>query len=182
MNSKEYKQSLNKKVKDMTPEEKKKYGKLRTQESRAKKKGTHTMPDGTKMTGETHTKDSKPVKKEKKVIKIKKTGGVNAKTGANKGNIANKKLKCFMLTAKNGGKYRTCVVPEKDKKPKKTVRDAPRKEPRKRAYIKAYSSVAERTADQKARAKAKREEKKKEKEPKTVVAKNKKKFKIKVKK
>ena len=125
MNSKEYKQSLNKKVKDMTPEEKRKYGKLRTQESRAKKKGTHTMPDGSEMTGSTHNKDSKPVKKK---IKIKKTGGVNAKTGANKGNIANKKLKCFMLTAKNGGKYRTCVVPEKDKKPKKTVRDAPRKE------------------------------------------------------
>ena len=159
MNSKEYKESLNKKVKDMTPEEKKKYGMLRTRESRAKKKGTHSMPDGSKMTGETHTKDSKPVKK----IKIKKTGGVNSKTGANKGNIANKKLKCFMLTAKNGGKYRTCVVPEKDKKPKKTVRDAPRKEPRKREYIKAYSSVAERTADQKARAKAKREEGKKAK-------------------
>lgn len=174
MNSKEYKESLNKKVKDMTPEEKKKYGQLRTKESRAKKKATHSMPDGTKMTGETHSKDSKPVKKK---IKIKKTGGVNPKTGANKGNIANKKLKCFMLTAKNGGKYRTCVTPEKNKQPKKTVRDAPRKEPRKRAYMKAYSSVAERTADQKARAKAKRDEKKEEKKPK-----KKKKFTIKVKK
>ncbi len=28
-------------------------------------KGTHRMPDGTLMTGSTHTKDSKPVKKAK---------------------------------------------------------------------------------------------------------------------
>ena len=40
MNSKEYKESLNKKVKDMSSDEKKKYGQLRTQESRAKKKAS----------------------------------------------------------------------------------------------------------------------------------------------
>ena len=33
-------------------------------------KGTHKMPDGTIMTGKTHSKDSKPVEKKKK----KKTG------------------------------------------------------------------------------------------------------------
>jgi len=31
-----------------------------------KKKGTHKMPDGTVMSGSTHSKDSKPVKKAKK--------------------------------------------------------------------------------------------------------------------
>jgi len=30
-----------------------------------KKKGTHKMPDGTVMSGKTHSKDSKPVKKKK---------------------------------------------------------------------------------------------------------------------
>lgn len=32
----------------------------------SEKKGTHKMPDGTLMTGKTHTKDSKPVKDKKK--------------------------------------------------------------------------------------------------------------------
>lgn len=36
-------------------------------------KGTHTMPDGTVMTGTTHTKDSKPVKGTRK--KKKRTTG-----------------------------------------------------------------------------------------------------------
>jgi len=31
-----------------------------------KPKGTHKMPDGTVMSGKTHSKDSKPVKKRKK--------------------------------------------------------------------------------------------------------------------
>ena len=35
-------------------------------------KGTHTMPDGTVMGGKTHTKDSKPVKKKRKLIIKKK--------------------------------------------------------------------------------------------------------------
>ena len=30
------------------------------------RKGTHTMPDGTVMTGKTHTKNSKPVTRKKK--------------------------------------------------------------------------------------------------------------------
>tara|TARA_R100000654_G_scaffold2043_1_gene7486 strand:+ start:2701 stop:2964 length:264 start_codon:yes stop_codon:yes gene_type:complete len=37
-------------------------------------KGTHKMPDGTIMTGKTHTKDSKPVEKKKK----KKNGKATA--------------------------------------------------------------------------------------------------------
>jgi len=133
----------------MSPDEKKKYGKLRTQESRAKKKGTHKMPDGTEMTGSTHNKDSKPVKK------TKKSETVNSKTGANKGNIPNKKLKCFILKAKNGAPYRTCTTPEKNKKPKKTVRGMPNKDPRKRAVVKAYASVEERKKAQKERMKKK---------------------------
>lgn len=40
--------------------------------------------------------------------------------------VADKKLKCFMLRAKNGGMYRTCATPEKDKKPKKQVRGDPK--------------------------------------------------------
>lgn len=152
MNSKEYKKSLDKKVKDMTPEEKKKYGMLRTRESRAKKKGTHNMPDGTKMTGVTHNKDSKPVKK----IKINKSIKVG-KDGSNKGNLPNKKLKCFILTAKNGGKYKTCTTPEKAKKPKKTIRGKPKKENnRKIPVMKAYSSAEERKMAQKERKKMKK--------------------------
>jgi len=120
------------------------------------------MPDGSKMTGKTHTKDSKPVSEpKKKTIKIKKKSKVDPKTGDNKGNIANKKLKCFMLTAKNGGKYRTCVVPEKDKQPKKTVRNKPRAEPRKRAIVKAYASAEARKEAQKKRTKANKKDKKK---------------------
>lgn len=148
MNSKEYKQSLNKKVKDMTPEEKKKYGMLRTRESRAKKKGTHKMPDGTVMTGSTHNKDSKPVKK----IKINKKIKVG-KDGSNKGNLPNKKLKCFNLRAKNGAMYKTCTTPEKNKTPKKQVRGKPRN-PRKTPVMKAYSSPEERSKAQRERKKA----------------------------
>lgn len=35
-------------------------------------KGTHKMPDGTVMSGKTHSKDSKPVKKKRKLIIKKK--------------------------------------------------------------------------------------------------------------
>lgn len=135
MNSKEYKQSLNKKVKDMTPEERKKYGMLRTRESRAKKKETHTMPDGKEMAGPKH-------------ISV-------GKNGKNKGNLPNKKLKCFILKAKNGASYKTCTTPEKDKAPKKTVRDKPRKV-RKIPIIKAYDTVEDRKEAQKVRTKAKK--------------------------
>ena len=97
MNSKEYKKSLDKKVKDMTPEEKKKYGMLRTRESRVKKK------EKDKMT-------------------------VNPKTGENKGNIPNNKLKCFMKKTK-GRVYKTCTIKGTNQqvrgksKPKKTSKD-----------------------------------------------------------
>ncbi len=44
--------------------EKKKCSSCMARDSKNKKsKGTHTMPDGTVMSGSTHTKDSKPVKK-----------------------------------------------------------------------------------------------------------------------
>ncbi len=36
-----------------------------TKDKKKAPKGTHTMPDGTLMTGSKHTKDSKPVKKGK---------------------------------------------------------------------------------------------------------------------
>lgn len=78
MNSKEYKKSLNKKVKDMTPEERKKYGMLRTRESRSNKKEKEKM-------------------------------SVNPKTGENKGNLPNDKLKCYMLKTK-GKMYKTCTM------------------------------------------------------------------------
>ena len=38
----------------------------------SKTEGTHTMPDGSKMTGKVHSKDSKPVKKEKPKPKAEK--------------------------------------------------------------------------------------------------------------
>ncbi len=156
MTAKEYKAKLGKKVKDMTPEEKKEYGRLRTAESRAKAK-THKMADGKEMTGATHTKSSVPVKPKKK-FKIKKSVAVG-KGGENKGNIANKKLKCFMRKAKNGATYKTCAVPEKDKQPKKQVRGKPRGEPRKKPVMNAYADASARTLAQKGRAKKARAEK-----------------------
>lgn len=58
-------------------------------------KGTHRMADGTLMTGEKHTKDSKPVKKGKA-----KSG---AKGGTGKGSAAMKE-KMAKLRAKKGKK------------------------------------------------------------------------------
>lgn len=61
MNSKEYRASLNVKIKDMTPEQRKKYNRLRAKESREKKKGA--------------TAESKPAEKpaqKKKVFEIVK--------------------------------------------------------------------------------------------------------------
>ena len=131
MNSKEYKQSLGKMVKDMTDEERKKYGQLRTKESRAKKKALEP-----------------PKEKKEKATK----------------NVPNKKLKCFMLTAKNGKPYRTCATPEKDKKPKKQVRDNPRPaDNRVKPVVKAYGSPEERKKGQQERAKKKKEDAKKPK-------------------
>jgi len=44
-----------------------------------KKKGTHKMPDGTVMSGKTHSKDSKPVKKKAKTTYKKKAANPVAK-------------------------------------------------------------------------------------------------------
>ncbi len=48
-------------------------GSKKTMKRKTTPKGTHTMPDGTVMTGTTHTKDSKPVKGTRK--KKKRTTG-----------------------------------------------------------------------------------------------------------
>ncbi len=134
--SKAYKAKLNKKVKDMSPEEKKEYGRLRTKDSRAKGKAT-TAP-----------KKEEPKKKK---IKIKK---------ANDGNIPNKKLKCFMLKAKNGATYKTCAKPEGDKQPKKQVRGKPRPaDKRVKPIVRAYPSDADRKTAAKGRGKKARAEK-----------------------
>ena len=109
---KDYKQRLGKKVKDMTAEEKREYGRLRVKDHREKKKSAKT----------------------KKKIKL-------MKPITNDGNIPNSKMKCFMRTAKNGKPYRACAVPEKKKAPKKQVRDKPRPESeRKLPYVSAYKN------------------------------------------
>ena len=110
--AKDYKQRLGKKVKDMTAEEKREYGRLRVKDHREKKKSAKT----------------------KKKIKL-------MKPITNDGNIPNSKMKCFMRTAKNGKPYRACAVPEKKKAPKKQVRDKPRPESeRKLPYVSAYKN------------------------------------------
>ena len=111
--AKDYKQRLGKKVKDMTAEEKREYGRLRVKDHRAEKQ-------------------KKKSAKTKKKIKL-------MKPVSNDGNIPNSKMKCFMRTAKNGKPYRACAVPEKKKKPKKQVRGKPRPESeRKVPYLSAY--------------------------------------------
>lgn len=143
-------------------------------------KGTHKMPDGTVMSGKTHNKDSKPVNKKKqsllKAIKdikakrkpakkkpAKKVGKLPkvGKGGTNKGNIKNDKLKCFMLTASNGGKYRTCATRKGMPKnpPREQVRDKPRPKvpkspPRVKRYIRAYKDAKARRKAQYDRDKA----------------------------
>ena len=55
--------------------------------------------------------------------------------------LPNKKLKGFMLRAKNGAMYRTCATPEKKKAPKKQVRGAPRPaNQRQDKYLVAYQN------------------------------------------
>ena len=44
---------------------------MKKKKEEKKEEGTHTMPDGTVMSGETHGEDSKPVKKKKERKKIK---------------------------------------------------------------------------------------------------------------
>jgi len=74
------------------------------------------------------TKPKAPPKPKKAIRGTILKGGIGLvqKDGTNKGNIPNKKLKCFMRTAPSGGTYRTCVVPEKKKAPKHQVRGKPR--------------------------------------------------------
>ncbi len=50
----------------------KKKAKPKAPTKRRVRKGTHTMPDGTVMTGKTHTKASKPVTRKKKKATKKK--------------------------------------------------------------------------------------------------------------
>jgi len=101
-----------------------------------------TRADGSKINVAVGKK--KPAKKAPVVPKVKsevkkatgkkvkgtlfKKGGIGLvqSDGTNKGNIPNKKLKCWMRTAPSGGVYRTCAVPEKKKQPKKQVRGKPR--------------------------------------------------------
>lgn len=128
--SKAYKAKLNKKVKDMTPAEKREYTRLRVKDSRAKKKA--------------------------------QTSGVKVgKDGSNSGNIPNSKLKCWIRkNAKTGGMYKTCAVPEKDRKPKKQVRGKPAKRPpAKKPIMRAYATDEARKKAQQNRAKKDRADK-----------------------
>lgn len=135
-------------------------------------KKTHKMPDGKEMTGATHSPaQAKPVAKKKFKIKKKTEAPAQAKQTkeapkkkfkikkkANAdGKLPNKKLKCFMLKAKNGAMYRTCATPEKKKQPKKQVRGKPRGG--KIGGEKAYATVADRTKAEKGRAIKKRADK-----------------------
>ena len=61
-----------------------------------------------------------PEVKPKKKIKFEKAVSVG-KDGSNKGNIPNKKLKCWMGYA-NGKIYRACATPAGNKQPKKMLR------------------------------------------------------------
>ena len=74
-----------------------------------KDKDTHEMPDGTKMTGKTHTKDSKPVKTPKKLnILSKDSKPVKFK-------VVNKDKKGLVQ------KYTKLIAKESDKKKKKDL-------------------------------------------------------------
>jgi hypothetical protein len=117
-----YKTKLNKAVKDMTPAEKREYGRLRTKASRA---GTAKNP----------IPKAKPAPAPAPKAKAKAQEDI-----PNTGDIPNKKIKCFMRrNAKNGKVYRACAVPEKEKAPKKQIRGKPREEAkRKQPYIVAY--------------------------------------------
>ena len=54
-------------------------------------------------------------------------------------NIPNKKLKCWMLTAKNGGRYRACATPSKMKGPKRERRGNPLPASKRiKPYVTAY--------------------------------------------
>ena len=70
-----------------------KKGVVKKSEKKKVAKGTHTMPDGTVMTGKTHTKDSKPVAK-KSVDKdaLQKVMGVMTEVAKSKGKSTKKEV------------------------------------------------------------------------------------------
>lgn len=138
---KKYKERLGKKVKDMTVEEKREYNRLRVKDHREKKKSAKVAP--------------KPKKKIK--MGAKEFEKAYAKTPSKKGKIPNSKMKCFIRTAQNGKPYRTCAVPEKNKKPKAQVRGKPRPAgDRVMPYVSAYKNKFHRSNAQKKRDKDKK--------------------------
>ena len=171
MNSKEYKKSLNKKVKDMTDEERKEYTKLRVRESRERKTGS-IAPKPEEREAEVPKRrklkivpskgpmKEEPAKKKKLVLKRPDPPPKKKKLKVVSKNVPNDKLKCFMLKAKNGGMYRTCATPEKKKQPKTQVRDDPvPSRLREKPYIRAYPNAKERRKAQNQRTKAKKAKK-----------------------
>ena len=80
---------------------------------KSKKEDTHEMPDGTKMTGKTHTKDSKPVKKPKKLNVKKLTKNILSKDS--------KPVKKGLDKKGLVQKYTKLIDKESDKKKKKDL-------------------------------------------------------------
>ena len=89
-------------------------------DSKKKTKGTHKMPDGTVMTGKTHTKDSKPVKEDEVRPATKpastKEDEVRPSSGTTKAKKDKPKKKydgppkyCFTKERDDGQKYVVCV-------------------------------------------------------------------------
>jgi len=77
--------------------------------------------------------DAAPKKKVKLIIRKKAPA-----------NVANKDMKCFMRTARNGATYRACAVPEGNKQPKRQVRANPRPAAeRVKPYITAYAGTSQ---------------------------------------
>ena len=181
MNSKEYKKSLNKKVKDMTDEERKEYTKLRVRESRDRNIGSiapkpeereAVVPKRRKLKIVVKEAPAKkknlvlkrpdpPAKKKNLVLKRPDPPPKKKNLKVVSKNVPNDKLKCFMLKAKNNGAmYRTCVTPEKKKQPKTQVRDDPiPSRLRKKPYIRAYPNAKERRKVQNQKNKAKKAKK-----------------------
>ncbi len=185
MNSKEYKKSLNKKVKDMTDEERKEYTKLRVRESRdrnigsiapkpeereaeaPKRRKLKIVPPKEapkkrklKIVPPKEPKKEDPPKKRNLVLKRPDPPPKKKNLKIVSKNVPNDKLKCFMLRAKNGGMYRTCATPEKKLKPKTQVRDDPiPSRLRKKPYVRAYANAKERRKAQNERTKAKKAKK-----------------------
>ena len=159
--AKKYKERLGKKVKDMTAEEKREYGRLRVKDHREKKKSAKVAPKPApkpkKKIKLMKPKEPEPKKPKKIKMDAKQFEKSYAKTASKDGKIPNSKMKCFMRTAQNGKPYRTCAVPEKNKKPKAQVRGKPRPaSERKLPYVSAYKNKFHRGNAQKKRDKDKK--------------------------